>query len=504
MTEPKPVDSPTLSDIPLEAGSVPLSLEGGGVALSSTALMASSQFDSLPPEIVSIIANALDGDISSLKTFRTVSKTCESVCTRLLFQEVKLLVNTRSMARLHCILGNSAIRHTVTSIRINTAEYTDKNLDTFDWDDRDEELLKLFNHYLSRLGRFRKLRSVNLTFSKSCVGPPLRRRWWASQVPESVSFRTDVLRSLFRGLNDTDNATLNFNDLTIENLQDWNEDVLAMSDDFQKVMAKTRRLQLQIATEHDESSPTKFIEKRELHEFFGRQLSRDWLSHCAPHLTTLKLYAGTVHWGFVPKCVLPHFPALVSLSLGRMTFTHDSQLQWLLSHAATLQELILDNSPIVVGAAWFGALDADGYPLDTSSVITADAPSTFTYSGRWHHYFRAFREHLHQLRTFGCGFNSDHWEQAIAFQESHTLKPRLWPERYRNFDTCWLERPPFATLNAEGAVERGAYDGSWVQAPCYPDCTDEDITELVKLREMMATRSGVIDEELVMLQRILF
>lgn len=463
-----------------------------------------SWFDSLPPEIISLIANELDGRTSTLKALRGVNKTCESACTRLLFHHLTLGLDTRSMAHLHCILGNPAIRHVVIHLSINTAEYTDKNMDTFDWDDRDEELLKLFNHYLTRVGRFHNLKSAHLTFSKSCVGPPLRRHWWASQVPESVGFRTELLQSLFRGLNDTKNPMPKFHSLTIENLQDWDEDALVKSIDFTTIMAKIRCLELQVATEHDEGSPTKFLEKKELHEFFNNQLRRDWISPCAQNLTQLKLYAGTVYWGYIPKCVLPHLPNLKSLSLGKMTFTHDSQLSWILSHAATLEELVLDDCPIIIGAAWYGTLDADGYPLDTTAVITADSISTLTYTSRWHHYFRSFRRELRNLRSLRCGFDSDAWEMATAFTDSHTLQPRLWPERYRVFDSCWLERPPFATINAEGEVERGEYDGTWSQAPFYPDCTDEDLTELVKLREIMAVRTGVIDEDLATLQKILF
>lgn len=501
------IESPTriaedaAGDVPLFPTSPRRQAGESGQAQSPTVV---SYFDSLPPEIISIIANALDGEVESLKAFRNVNRICSSICTRLLFQKVNVLINTQGLKHLHCILGNPDIRHAVTSITINTAEYTDKHVDTFDWDDRDGELLKRFNHYLSRLGRFHNLRSVHFKFSKSCVGPPFRRYWWASQVPESVVFRLEALQNLFKGLNDPNNPTPKFHSLTLENLQDVSDSALVDSSDFKNVMRRIDRLEMQIATEHDEGSPMSFIEKKELHDFFTTQLTRDWLSLCAPNLTYFKLYASSAYWGYVPRCSLPHFPRLKSLSFGKMTFSHDSQLEWLLSHSETLQELTLDDCPIIIGTCWFGALDADNYPLDTSKTITSETASTFHYSGRWHTYFRAFRQQLHQLRALRCGFDDRDWENAVAFSRSHTLQPRLWAERYRVFDTCWLERPPFATFSPEGEIERGEYDGTWQEAPHYPHCTDEDLTELVRLREVLCKRTGVDDEELAMLQKMLF
>ena len=459
-----------------------------------------SHFYSLPPEIIFAIADFLKDDAESIKALRLVDRDCSLVCTRLLFRSIRFVIDKESMAHFHCILGNPDIRHAVTTIRVNTAEYTDRNMETFDWDDRDEELLKLFNHYLSRFGRFSNLRAVHLKFSKACVGPPLRRHWWASQVPESVTFRMDVLQSLMKGLNDTENPTQLFKSLTIENLQDWTDDSLVKSSDFEAVLTKVRRLDLQIATEEDETLPTSFMEKKELHDFFNQQLCRGWLNPCITSLKHLKLYAGSVYWGYIPKCALPHFPNLESISLGRMTFSHDSQLDWILSHATTLTELTLDDCPIVIGTAWSGVLDDDGYPVDTTRVITSDALSTRLYASRWHTYFRAFREKLTQLLIMRCGFDDRDWEDAVAFSRSHTLGPRLWPQRYRVFDTCWLERPPF---RPQGGAERAGYDGAWTDVPFYPDCTDEDLIELVKLRDGICDRTGVEDEELALLKMMI-
>lgn len=481
----------------------------GEVCLSDGSSMPHS-FEGLPPEIISMIAAALADDTSALKSLRGVNKMCTPACTRLLFREINLLLDNKSMGHLHCILGNPAARLSATSLRINTAEYTDRNMDTFDWDDRDEELLKLFNHYLARVGRFPNLKALAFKFSKACVAPPLRRHWWASQVPESVGFRTEALQGLFKGLNDAANLTPRFHSLSIENLQDYNDDALVKSEDFVAVMGRIDRLALQIATEHDEDGTVSFIEKKELHNFFNTQLQQDWLSHCQHNLTRLTLYATRVYWGYLPKCILPHFPRLKSLALGKMTFTHDTQLQWLLSHYRTLEQLTLDDCPIVIGAALYTALDEEKYPIETSPIVAQETPNTFLYPARWHTYFCAFRTELPQLRSLRCGYGD--WMDEKAYSTSpETLEATLWPQRYRVLDGYSLLRPPFINavrVDEEGAPEavvgRGDYEGTWQEVPTYPDCTDEDLIELVKLRSELTARSGVIDEGLEVLKEALF
>jgi hypothetical protein len=128
-----------------------------------------SYFDALPAEIVSIIVDCLEEDINALKALRTVNKSCSFACTRILFRRLNILIDKENIAHLHGILGNPRLRSATTSVAIDTAEYTDRHFETFDWDDRDKDLLKRFNHYLSRVGRFCSLKDIHLRFSKACA-----------------------------------------------------------------------------------------------------------------------------------------------------------------------------------------------------------------------------------------------------------------------------------------------------------------------------------------------
>ena len=463
-----------------------------------------SSFYDLPPEIIALIAIKLENQTDSLKALRSVNKTCAAICTGPLFKEVELRINKKNMRRVKRIMTSPVISRAVTHVVINTAEYAKRNMCTIGWNDRDEELPKSFNQHLTMIGSFPNLNSVYWKFSRACVGPSPRRDWWASQIPESPGFRTDVLRSLLRGLNDSEKPTRNFRSLRVQNLQDWTDETFVKSEDFRSVMERINRLDLLVAIEEDEDSPLVFMEKKELHEFFNTQLPRDWLAPYVSNLTHLKLNARQYHWGHIPKCVLPHFPALKSLSLGRMSLAHDSQLQWILSHADTLEELVLDRCPIVIGTAWYGALDAEGSPIDTTKVISTRSPSTAYYAGRWHDHLRAFRLHLTRLRVVDCGLIDVERENAPVSTKYSLQGPRLWGRRYVVFDTCKLNIPPIIEVNVQGeVVEKGAYFGDWTGIPPYPlDSIIEDLTELIKLREVVSARVGVVDKGLAELRKM--
>lgn len=89
------------------------------------------------------------------------------------------------------------------------------------------------------------------------------------------------------------------------------------------------------------------LQKEAIHPFFST-LPSFWLRPMISNLEHLTLYSN-VYFGFYPKLDLHgvHFPRLKTLSFGKYTFAHDSQLEWILSHGDTLKELYLDNCPIL-------------------------------------------------------------------------------------------------------------------------------------------------------------
>ncbi|KAL4932109.1 uncharacterized protein BDV17DRAFT_288188 [Aspergillus undulatus] len=127
-----------------------------------------------------------------------------------------------------------------------------------------------------------------------------------------------------------------------------------------------------------------------------------WLKPTLATLEHLTLYS-TLYIGFFPKCDLRplHFPRLKTLALGNHTFCHDSQPQWILSHADTLTELYLDDCSIMWEAAVYNEAASDENTSERT-LLPRDAfkphphlPNRklyYAYASRWADYFNVFKD----------------------------------------------------------------------------------------------------------------
>ncbi|KAF2501147.1 hypothetical protein BU16DRAFT_430523, partial [Lophium mytilinum] len=210
---------------------------------------------------------------------------------------------------------------------------------------------------IANVGRFKNLQSVELKYHSMCAAPDSCLGWpmdynrsLGAYSPETTEFRTEVLGALMKAMNDKRHPASGVRSLAIENLQDISPKAVTQYDDFKEVFSHLDSLALHIATESHGVSPEASLELPEPHVFYDTELKDQWLRPVSPHLEELALY-GDDFWGYWPRCDLRslHFPKLKSLSLGNLTFTHDWQLDWILSHADTLEELRLDHCPIVQG-----------------------------------------------------------------------------------------------------------------------------------------------------------
>ena len=124
------------------------------------------------------------------------------------------------------------------------------------------------------------------------------------------------------------------------------------------------------------------------HEFFTR-FPRAWLAPAAPNLTCLALSALEL-WGYLLKVDFRgvHFPKLETLVMNNFVFSHDWQLDWILSHNS-LQEMRLMQCRILTHAIWFGEKDDEGYPTRFSRSDTLHL-RYHHYAKAWHHYYQRF------------------------------------------------------------------------------------------------------------------
>ncbi|KAF2814724.1 uncharacterized protein BDZ99DRAFT_367371, partial [Mytilinidion resinicola] len=207
---------------------------------------------------------------------------------------------------------------------------------------------------IAKVGQFKNLQSIELKYHSVCAAPGSGLGWpmdyhntLGKYSPETTEFRTEVLGALMKALNGKHPAS-QVRSLTIENLQDISPKHITQSDDFKAVFSRLDSLALRIATEWHDARPESTLKLPDAHIIYGTELKDQWLRPVAHQLKKLALY-GDNFWGYWPRCDLRslHFPKLKSLFLGNMTFTHDWQLDWILTHADTLEELRLDHCPIV-------------------------------------------------------------------------------------------------------------------------------------------------------------
>ena len=472
-------------------------------------------FLKLPEELIVLCCEHIDS--STARALRLTCKRTTPVATKNLFSHVHLLPTTQSAKKARAILENEDLMPLVTTISIK-ASLADVVLDTLpEWDVPDDwrknrpeyadetkhgietngVLSSAFKTMLNDIGMFKNLRRVELKFDWQVRGAAS----WDDDGShkERTEYREPFLRNFFRALNHSEHPASKVHSLSICNLHDLSNYETLRSEDFKAVLSHIDTLELGIATEELEACPEREIEYPERHQFFGADLIDLWLAPVQHHLVNLKLYSNC-YWGYLPKCDLRklRFPRLQGLALGRMTFTHDWQLDWILSHGQTLESLTLYDCPIVHEAKVAQATDSERYVQlqDGTVAWDLDNDTTWSYGSRWHDYFHRMTTGLPRLQHFGMAHHPwgvDYDEgiatpafydvERSAFETSASLPALLQGGRYFVFDWTdpWVGpggsyygvysdcTEKITELELQYDCGRGTDD-----MPLYPDCWDRD------------------------------
>ncbi|PLB34807.1 F-box protein [Aspergillus candidus] len=147
------------------------------------------------------------------------------------------------------------------------------------------------------------------------------------------------------------------------------------------------------------------------------EIQSKWLRPTAASLQQLDLMfsAGQPAWSIFNLSDM-HFPQLRSLTLRGCTFAAEAQLEWIVSHADTLQEMVLENCRILIlvdirgGSIAKASFKAVGMKLRRKSGYPNRKEGG--YSARWKDVFALFGERMGQLRRFSMGWRkrgSDGW-----------------------------------------------------------------------------------------------
>ncbi|KAK0335456.1 hypothetical protein LTR91_006316 [Friedmanniomyces endolithicus] len=434
--------------------------------------------EDLSEELIELCLEGLD--TGALQNLRLVNRFFNPRASKLLYRHVTVYCTEHSVQNARLILDRDHLNPLIESLTLHTC---DPELCPDIYEPGNEggaELSEEYESLLGDVGRFRGLRAVELKFSRQCAVEPVDQG--EKTVWESTEFRTKALTALVQGLNHEEHPATKVHNLTIECLQDVVDQTLARSHDFKAVLSRLDSLSLLIISEFDPDYDLDLPDfyRAEPYRFFGNDLRQYWLEPTREKLTHLKLH-GKMDWGYLPYCNLPdlHFPKLRSLSLGRMTFTHDWQLDWIASHRSTLSSLTLDHCQIVHGANVSMQLRADRYPkLQPCESAKEDIihGGQWTYDTRWHDYFRRLNDALPHLKRF----NVNH--SAFAMKTTSS--------RYYIFDQTsvpdgWINAEPRKTIADKVVME---YDCSWDEPPPYPDCEKEDSEALAELMEAVRGR----------------
>lgn len=472
-------------------------------------------FLDLPEELIALCCKHID--LFTAHALRLTCKRMVPIATKTLFSHVHLLPTTESTKKARAILENENLIPlvTVVSIKASPENVTPDTLPAWDvpddWRKNRPEyayetkhgletngvLSSAFKTMLNDIGLFKNLRRVELKFDWQVRG--LASWDDDGNHRERTEYREPFLRNFFRALNNPEHPALKVHSLSISNLHDLSNHETLRSEDFKAVLSRIDGLELGIATEERKAGPEHEIEYPERHQFFGTDLIDLWLAPVQHNLVNLKLFSNC-YWGYLPKCDLLklRFPRLKGLALGRMTFTHDWQMDWIISHGQTLESLTLYDCPIVHGAKVAQTMDSERYVKLQDGTVEwdLDNETTWSYGSRWHDYFHKMAIGLPRLQHFGMahhpwGHDYDdsnatpafHDTERSAFETSASLPALLQGGRYFVFDWAvqWV---------GPGGGDYGVYSdctekttelelqyecgGDVDEMPLYPDCWDRD------------------------------
>ncbi|CEJ57282.1 hypothetical protein PMG11_05980 [Penicillium brasilianum] len=365
-----------------------------------------SELIDLPAGVLERIISMLDTD--TIKGLRLTCRKLSRFTSQVLFRVISLYDTPKSCRYLQSILAQPHLRKEVIKLSLNTVE------DDYDTDEEDEiEPPQGWEEILRNLSSLPNLQSVALRFDKKCayeVDCPY------TYAPQTEEYRATLLRWLFAGLIDLPRP---LKELAIQNHQNLTPISRNVSNWMDEVLGTLETLRLNVVHERDFAAPESEMEKEPVHDFYNRVLRWTWLKPCMSSLRKLSLYSSH-QWGFYPKIDLEdiHFPNLQSLTLGNFSFCEDKQLNWILAHSSTLEELHMDRCFIVFYVRIPENEEILEDILARTPLMESDMESApehpgclvYHYPRRWHDYFTSIQNGLPQLSRFGFG-NSPSWEK---------------------------------------------------------------------------------------------
>jgi hypothetical protein len=409
-----------------------------------------------------LLATTPRSDVSSLSNLRLASSAFSQMCAKHLFSCVRLLPTEQSALHYNQIMLTSNLSKQVRKVVFQTrmvpgGNHSSESRQKPGPGDDYRKPHPFFMDALEQVGRFANLIHVEMVFGSRCCGPCSRY-----DATEDIDFREKVLTSFYAGLNDCEHPAIKVFNLSIKNLQDSTPQALIKSNDdedikfkqdFEQVMSRVTHLSVQVANEEEEDELELTLDIHESHNFFGHELQEYWITPIAENLIYFKLYANEVLFGIYPALNIPKLPKLRTLVLGKLSMINDDHIDWILSHAVTLEELIFDDVVVALGVSTLYEatdrdnsriiysplrFDEDGRPIYQPEQDHTPPMRRLDRFIRWYHVFRRLQHGLPNLKRFVIGHGN--WNDHKAFDEADTLQSVLMRARYQYLDRGrWLK-----------------------------------------------------------------
>ncbi|POS71163.1 hypothetical protein DHEL01_v210443 [Diaporthe helianthi] len=270
-------------------------------------------------------------------------------------------------------------------------------------------------------------------------------------------------------------TAINISTLTVSNLSEQDSEYLKSSATMRHFIETQSLSTLQLLTSSGREEGDEFemgwsiLENK--YKFVQSIPSTLLSAPIADRLRTLSLYAKE-HWGFIPKLdlrALGGLPNLRTLALGMFVFTHQWQVDWVAQIGSDngrggLEEVYLDNCPIMWRGRVPGPVDKEGFPLKEVMI-----PSTGFHpiservvvdiDLRWNNVLDEWRRRMPSLKVFRMG--SGDWDGAYStkianaqtrFHSPLSSSPAYLYKTQRVVDTMHMnyDKPPIQTLNQHG------------------------------------------------------
>lgn len=284
-------------------------------------------------------------------------------------------------------------------------------------------------------------------------------------------------------------TAINLSTLSVSNLSEQDSEYLMSSAAMRRFLETQSLSTLQLLTASGtkphrtfSNDPT-LLNKYKLYQ----TLPSTWLSPpVVDRLRTLSLFAHD-YWGWCPKGdlrVLGELPNLRTLALGMYVFSHQWQIDWVAQLGSDngkggLEELFLDNCPIMWRGRVLGPVDNEGFPLEEIMTQQDFHPNQgqraiVDVSFRWSTVLDQWRQRMPALKIFKMG--TGHWggefskEVAMAQTASRArLENGAYVKaKYRSVDTMHLnyDKPPIEDCHkyGQGIIRDGT--GLSQKRPC--------------------------------------